>query len=234
MSGRGEMAVAVRAHHRRRAIRRRAVNKETLPMHNRTRRHVLATGAALGLAAALEGVARPSAAGAGTDHGMTGGSIVQMDAGGATMQRLTDELEIRRVVDEIDVTVDAKDWDACRGYFTDTIDVDFTSLVGGAPATIPADALVGGWRRNLYADKKSHHMRSNHRVRIEGDRAEVFSKGYAFNMLPGHLGSELWEVWGDYRHTLVRTERGWKVSSMSLAVTYARGNERARDFVPGG
>ena len=40
--------------------------------------------------------------------------------------------------------------------------------------------------------------------------------------------------WGDYRHTLVRTATGWKVSAMSLSVTYSQGNERARDFVPQG
>lgn len=155
-----------------------------------------------------------------------------MDAG--MMQCLADEMEIRRVVDAIDTTVDAKDWVACRAYFLDTIDVDFSSLVGGSPARIAADDLVGGWRRNLYADKKSHHMRSNHRVTLDGDQVDVWSKGYAFNMLPSPTGSDLWEVWGDYRHTLARTAEGWKVSGMSLFVTYARGNERARDFVPQG
>ncbi len=147
-------------------------------------------------------------------------------------QRLADEMEIRRVVDEIDNAVDAKDWAACRAYFTDDINVDFTSLAGGKPAHIKSDELVGGWRRNLYAEKKSHHMRSNHRVTIIGDSAEVFSKGYAFNRLPSRTGSDLWEVWGDYRHTLERTAQGWKVSGMTLTVTHSRGNERARDFVP--
>lgn len=147
---------------------------------------------------------------------------------------LADEREIIRVVDGIDNAVDAKDWAACRAYFTDDINVDFTSLAGGKPARIKSDELVGGWRRNLYAEKKSHHMRSNHRVTITGDRAAVFSKGYAFNMLPSRTGSDLWEVWGDYRHTLERTARGWKVSGMTLSVTHSRGNERARDFVPQG
>lgn len=147
---------------------------------------------------------------------------------------LNDYEQIRRVVDEIDNAVDAKDWAACRSYFADEIDADFTSLAGGSPGRMKADDLVGGWRRNLYAEKLSHHMRSNHRVTVSGDTAEVFSKGYAFNMLPGRTGSDLWEVWGDYRHTLRRTAEGWKVTGMSLFVKYARGNERARDFVPEG
>lgn len=147
-------------------------------------------------------------------------------------QYIADELEIRHVVDEIDNAVDGKDWTACRSYFTDEIYADFTSLAGGEPGRMPADALVGAWQHNLYAEKLSHHMRTNHRITINGDQAEVFSKGYAFNMLPSPRGGDLWEVWGNYIHTLQRTPDGWKVSGMTFIVTYARGNERARDFVP--
>jgi len=147
-------------------------------------------------------------------------------------QQIVDEWEIRHVVDEIDNAVDAKDWTRCRSYFTDEIYADFSSLAGGEGGCMPADALVGAWQHNLYTDKLSHHMRTNHRITIDGDEAEVFSKGYAFNMLSSPRGSDLWEVWGNYIHTLQRTPDGWKVSGMTFIVTYARGNERARDFVP--
>ena len=150
----------------------------------------------------------------------------------ASPARLADEMEIRRVVDEIDNAVDAKDWKACRGYFLDQIAVDFGALAGGPPGPMKADDLVAGWQRSLFKDKKSHHMRSNHRVTLRGDQAEVFSKGYAFNILGSETGSDLWEVWGDYRHTLQRTPQGWKVSGMTLTVTHARGNEKVREFVP--
>jgi hypothetical protein len=62
----------------------------------------------------------------------------------------------------------------------------------------------------------------------------VFSKGYALNILRRATGSDLWEVWGDYVHTLERTERGWKCTGMTFVVTYARGNEKVRDFVAEG
>lgn len=150
----------------------------------------------------------------------------------APNQRLVDEVEIIRVVDDVDNTVDAKDWKTCRSYFLDEIYADFTSLAGGSPGHMKANDLVGGWETNLYSDKKSHHMRSNHRVTINGDEAEVFSKGYALNILQSEVGSDLWEVWGNYHHTLQRVGEDWKVSGMSFFVTYARGNERARDFTP--
>lgn len=147
-------------------------------------------------------------------------------------QRVLDEIKLIRIVDEVDNTVDEKDWTTCQSYFLDDIHADFTSLAGGSPGPMKADDLVGAWETNLYGEKKTHHMRSNHKVAIDGDEAEVFSKGYALNILASSTGSDLWEVWGKYVHTLRRTENGWKVSGMSLFVKHARGNERARDFVP--
>ena len=156
-----------------------------------------------------------------------------MEDAGTLDRAVVDRDAIRRVVDGIDNAVDAKDWDLCRSFFNDEIFADFTSLAGGEPGRIPADGLVGVWKTNLYADKKSHHMRSNHRITQDGDRAEVFSKGYALNILERPTGSGLWEVWGDYTHTLERSSDGWKCSGMTFVVTHARGNEMARDFVPG-
>ena len=150
----------------------------------------------------------------------------------ALIEHISDRTEITLVVDEIDNAVDAKDWQRCRGYFTDEIYADFTSLAGGSPGNMAADDLVGAWATNLYADKLSHHMRTNHRVTIDGDRAEVFSKGYALNILHRPTGSDLWEVWGNYIHTLERTVGGWKCSGMTFVVTHARGNEMARDYLP--
>ena len=147
-------------------------------------------------------------------------------------QRQTDELAIRAVVDEIDNTCDAKDWDACRAFFADEVDVDFTSLAGGAPGRIPADDLVGAWAKNLFAEKKTYHQRGNHRIEIDGDRATVFSKAYAFNLLESGAVTGLWEVWGNYTHTLEKTEAGWKCSAMKLEVVHQRGDERVRTFQP--
>ncbi len=37
---------------------------------------------------------------------------------------------------------------------------------------------------------------------------------------------------GNYTHTLKRTSEGWKCSGMTFVVTFARGNEMARDYLP--
>ena len=58
-----------------------------------------------------------------------------------SLQHLSDRTEITLIVDEIDNAVDAKDWERCRGYFTDEIYADFTSLAGGSPGNMPSDDL---------------------------------------------------------------------------------------------
>lgn len=149
------------------------------------------------------------------------------------IQQLFDENAIRSIVDGISRAVDAKDWGMCRAFFLDQIEVDFTSLAGGSPAQMKADDLVfNGWAVNLYADKHSHHMHSGHVVTLNGDHATCFSKGYAWNRLERGLGSDLWEVWGDYIHTFQRTDSGWKCSGLTFKALYGRGNERVRDFLP--
>lgn len=149
-----------------------------------------------------------------------------------TEEKIAGELEIRRVVDEIDNACDAKDWTKCREFFASEVEVDFTSLAGGEPSRVKAEDLIGAWKANLFAEKKSFHMRSNHQIEIDANRAEVYSKGYAFNLLESGEVTGLWEVWGEYVHTLERTENGWKVSGMTLNVTHQRGDDRVREYTP--
>ncbi len=152
-----------------------------------------------------------------------------------TAENLVDRAEIIRITDAIDAAVDAKDWERARFWFTETIDVDFTSLVGGEPATMPADALIAGWAGNLTAEKTSLHLRTNHQVAFaDADNAVVVSHGYAWNRMErGALsqngGNPLWEVWGTYRHGFVRTPDGWRVNAMTFNATAERGNDFVRN-----
>lgn len=145
---------------------------------------------------------------------------------------IVDEFEIRRIVDEIDNSCDLKDWERCRSYFADEVDVDFVSLAGGEPAKMKGEDLVGAWRTNLYEGKKTFHQRGNHVIDNMGDRATVLSKGYAFNKIDDGPVSGMWEVWAIYTHTLVRESKGWKVDGMKLEVVQTRGDDRVRTYVP--
>ena len=87
-----------------------------------------------------------------------------------TAERLVDQTELIRITDSLDSAVDAKAWDTARAFFTDTVTVDFGTLSGTGPVTIPADDLIAGWRGNLTAEKTSFHLRGNHRVALPRGR----------------------------------------------------------------
>lgn len=141
-----------------------------------------------------------------------------------SLQRLADELDLQRIPALVEFAVDRKDWAAARIHFADQVRVDFTSLAGGAPATIPADALIGAWSDNLKGDKESLHIRGHALVEIAGDRATVRSNGYAWNRKPGGPDGDLWEVWGHYTHEFARTPQGWRIVGFTFVKTHERGS----------
>jgi hypothetical protein len=141
----------------------------------------------------------------------------------AGLQALADERAVIRIADAIDRAVDAQDWPLARSYFADRVEVDFSTLSGQPPATIPAEDLIAGWAGNLRGSKTSLHLRTNHQVAIDGDRATVLSNGYAWNRMEGN-GDPLWEVWGVYEHRLARTGDAWKVDGFTFRMTHERGN----------
>lgn len=152
-----------------------------------------------------------------------------------TAETLILHAELIRIADALDGAVDAKDWTLARSFFADEITVDFTSLSGGDPAKIPADALIAAWSGNLTAEKTSFHLRGNHRITFDASNtATMVSHGYAWNRmerggLPENGGDPMWEVWGAYEHVFEETEQGWLLIGMSFFATAERGSDFVRN-----
>jgi hypothetical protein len=145
------------------------------------------------------------------------------------LQRLLDEAAVRRLADTLDHAVDTKDWALARAQLAERLRLDVASLGAGPPAEIAADALIAGWAQAFRGGKTALHLRTNHLVRVEGDRAVMTSHGYAWNRLPaGVLGAEpaLWEVWGTYEHRAERGADGWRITGFAFNATHERGDRR--------
>jgi hypothetical protein len=143
---------------------------------------------------------------------------------------VADEAEIRRVADELFITTDLKDWEAARALFADgAIEVDMSSLAGGGPVEITADQLIDGFRSGLHAGKVSHHLAANYRVDLDGDSAEVWAHGYAWNRVAAlGAGNDLWETWGNYRLGFRRLGERWLVNAFRYYSKLTRGNDAVR------
>jgi hypothetical protein len=144
---------------------------------------------------------------------------------------VSEHTDIIEFVDSIFDTVDAKDWEAAEQLFEPAVYVDFTSLNGGAPATVSNIQLVDGWRQGLHHGKKSFHLVGHYRVREDGDTANVGVKGYAYNVLDESLGGGMWEVWGAYDISLSRNDAGWRATGITFRAWHSRGDESVRVHV---
>jgi len=143
------------------------------------------------------------------------------------------EAEIKRLADELFITTDLKEWTAARALFAEgPIAVDMSSLAGGGPVQLTADQLIAGFETGLHAGKVSHHMATNYRVRVEGDRAQLWAHGHAWNRVPAMpADSDHWETWGTYRLTCRRTADGWRLDGFHYFSKLTRGNDAVRAHV---
>jgi hypothetical protein len=84
-------------------------------------------------------------------------------------------------------------------------------------------------RAGLHAGKVSHHLAVNYRVRVDGDRAEVWAHGYAWNRVAAlPPGSDLWETWGNYRLSYRRIAGEWRLDGFRYDSKLTRGNDAVR------
>lgn len=141
-----------------------------------------------------------------------------------------DEAKIRRLTDELFITTDLKDWAAARALIAEgPIEVDMSSLVGGGPMVLTADQLIAGFQGGLHAGKVSHHLVANYRIQVDGERAELWGHGYAWNRVPElPTGTDLWETWGNYRLSYERVAGEWRLAGFRYYSKLTRGNEAVR------
>ena len=138
---------------------------------------------------------------------------------------MSDESAVTRAVADLGLRVDARDWDGLVALFADEVAVDYTSLNGGEPATMPPSELVGGWRQLLEPLDGTHHLLGLLSVLLEGDRATCACNVTAVHVLANATGGPHWTVGGRYDLDLVRTSAGWRITALTLTVRWADGNQ---------
>jgi ketosteroid isomerase-like protein/fermentation-respiration switch protein FrsA (DUF1100 family) len=139
---------------------------------------------------------------------------------GAADAALTDRERIERSIAALAATADARDWTALRRLFAEQVYVDYTSVTGGTPVTLAADALVAGWQHGLGSYRRTKHHFSDVRVVLHGDRATATFTGQATHEKPD---GTRWSCGGDYTYEFARTEAGWKAASAQFVMRWEQG-----------
>ena len=129
------------------------------------------------------------------------------------VQELIDRQAITELIHAYCFHFDNNEPDAVAALFTENATVDY----GPESATIAGSAAIAatisvGLERTFPAT--SHHV-SNIQITLEGpDRARSVTYLYAWHRYVD--GSPDGELWGRYRHRLVRTDAGWRISELLL------------------
>jgi hypothetical protein len=117
--------------------------------------------------------------------------------------------------------VDALDWTTVRNAFADEVRLDYTSLSGGEPETLPADDLMARWQGVFPGFDATQHVTGPVLLTDDGGdgvRADAHVRGY--HHIAGANGGEIWGVHGHY---IARLANG-RITEFTLRVFYQEGN----------
>lgn len=125
-----------------------------------------------------------------------------------TVQEISDRLEIMDVLTDYCTAIDSKDMDALNLLFTSDARIDF-SKAGGPIADL---LTIQKFLRDNLGDLPRLYMITNHRIRIQGDKADVRCLCYNPMELPPEGEAQevmFWGLW--YSDKFIRTPKGWRI-----------------------
>ena len=139
------------------------------------------------------------------------------------MDSTSDHEQITRRLYEYAYGIDTRDWDLYRSIFTDEIQTDFSSYHGNPGAPIAADEWVARLTTLFRGLDASQHSMSNPLVDVDGNQARCRMYMQAAHILTDWPDPQF-TIGGYYDDQLVRTDAGWKISSVTLTVWWRRGD----------
>lgn len=111
--------------------------------------------------------------------------------------------------------IDSRDWVTVRALLADEVALDYVSLFGGEPETVPADEVIGRWEGLLPGFDATQHFLSA--LDVTGRTVTCNVRGYHA------LGGEVWMVAGWYRLTLDDADPP-RVAGIVLETLYETGD----------
>jgi hypothetical protein len=101
---------------------------------------------------------------------------------------------------------------------------DMTSVTGGEPTEIAAEAIVAAWDRGLRPLQAMHHQIGNLSVDVHGDRASATCYGVAYHYLPTRSGRNTRMFVGNYDFELEKHGDRWRITLFRFNLKFLDGN----------
>lgn len=151
-----------------------------------------------------------------------------------TVTATEDRLAILDLIARLALLVDARDWDALEGLFTDPVYSDRTSLFGGEPQNSTPGELVGGLRGSLGKLDATNHLIACQSISLDGDQATSAANMQGTHVFANPSGGHEWIVAGRHDYQLKRTADGWRIAGIRFTVQWATGNMAILTLAAGG
>lgn len=141
----------------------------------------------------------------------------------ASVQWLVDRALISELLFSFASALDCKDWTKYVDNYADGafIELPDPQSTTGGTFMLYKDKMLDLVPKSLGRYTATHHMSTNHQIRIDGDRAE--SRSYLQAVHVSGNPTEHWSAGGWYDCRYVRTPTGWKFSQVKLSAVWLAG-----------
>lgn len=146
------------------------------------------------------------------------------------LQRLADESDLRDLLHRYAFGLDHEDWTLWRSVFAAEVTMDMSDYQPEpSPRPAPADLVVKNAAVLFAGLERSQHFMGSHRYEIRGsgdvgDTATITAHMRAEHWLTVVGGGDKYTMFGTYTDECVRTDEGWKLTSVRLRLLREEGN----------
>lgn len=143
----------------------------------------------------------------------------------ADVRRLLDESDLRELIHRYAFGLDRRDWESWRSVFADEVVMDMTDYQpDSTPRPVSADRVVHSAQVLFAGFDATQHFIGSHRFEIAGDTAVITAHMRAEHWLTTGQGGDRYTMYGTYTDGCVRTDRGWKLTTVTLRLLREEGN----------
>jgi hypothetical protein len=121
-------------------------------------------------------------------------------------------------------SIDAREWNALGEIFDDPLVVDYVSVFGGQPQTLPGHEFAAYLGTVLDRFAGTQHLVTNHRAWATTAGALCVSQVQATHAGAGAAAGARWTGSGSYRIELRRTPEAWRIFHYIFTVSWAAGD----------
>jgi hypothetical protein len=122
------------------------------------------------------------------------------------------------------IAVDERNWTEVERLLAPEVLLDYTSMAGGAPASLSPGQITGAWKNLLPGFDKTHHQLGNFLTDQTKDGATAFFYGTASHFLANPSGKNLWLVVGSYDVALIPANGLWQIKALKFNLKFIDGN----------